>query len=224
MKINLNFVLKRMFDLVISLTILVLLFPFLMLISLGILLETPGPILFQQKRLSKNGKKFTIYKFRSMINNAEKMGTGLFNFKNDFRVTRIGKYLRKSSVDEFPQLINILKGDISIVGPRPPVSYELGSYNNLSPLYKKRFDVLPGVTGLAQISGRNELPWDRKVVYDNQYIDLFNKYGLAIDLWIIAKTIHKVVNMKDIYEIKEESLKHLSDEEIAKKSYGICNN
>jgi lipopolysaccharide/colanic/teichoic acid biosynthesis glycosyltransferase len=218
MKVNAHLIAKRLFDYCASLVLLVLLLPLLLIIALGIKMDSRGPVLFKQKRLSKNGKMFTIYKFRSMINNAEIIGTGLFNYQNDFRVTRIGRFLRKTSIDELPQLINIIKGDLSVVGPRPPVSYELGSYEKLSPIFKRRFDVLPGVTGLAQISGRNELPWDIKVAYDNQYIDLFGKYGLGLDMWIIAKTIHKVFFMEDIYEVKEGSLINLSDEEIAKKA------
>ena len=156
-----------------------------------------------------------MYKFRTMIENAEQMGTGLFNYANDFRVTKIGKFLRKSSLDELPQLFNIIKNDMSIVGPRPPVSYELGNYDDLNDEYKKRFTVLPGITGLAQINGRNVLSWDEKVKYDNCYIDLFNRYGVLIDFKIIFMTVLNVFKMKDIYEVKDESMINASDEEIA---------
>jgi lipopolysaccharide/colanic/teichoic acid biosynthesis glycosyltransferase len=150
-----------------------------------------------------------------MIENAEKMGTGLFNYKNDFRVTRVGKILRGSSLDEVPQLFNIIKGDMSIVGPRPPVTYELGNFEDLNDEYKKRFTVLAGVTGLAQVSGRNELPWNEKVKYDNQYIILFKKYGVLIDFKIIIYTLLNIFKAKDIYEVKKESVIAMSDEEIA---------
>lgn len=190
----------------------------MLIIAIAIKLDSKGSALFKQERLTKNGKVFTMYKFRTMIENAEKMGTGLFNYANDFRVTRVGKFLRKSSLDELPQLFNILKGDMSIVGPRPPVTYELGKYEELSDEYKRRFTVLPGITGLAQISGRNELSWDEKVKYDNKYIDLFKKYGILIDLKIIILTIINVFKMKDIYEIKEEGTEGLSDEELAKRA------
>ena len=119
-----------------------------------------------------------------------------------------------------PQLINVLKGEMSIIGPRPPVTYELGDYGELNDDYKRRFTVLPGISGLAQVSGRNELPWDEKVKYDNKYIDLFNKYGVLIDVKIIFLTIFDIFKMKDIYEIKDESLTEadISDEEIAARA------
>lgn len=211
-------VVKRVFDLMFSLIALILLMPVFVIIFAAIRFDSKGSALFKQSRLSKNGKIFTMYKFRTMIENAEEMGTGLFNYANDFRVTKIGKFLRKSSLDELPQLVNILKGDMSLVGPRPPVSYELGNYDDLNDNYKKRFTVLPGITGLAQINGRNELSWDEKVKYDNQYIDLYNKYGILVDFKIILLTIMKVLKMKNVYETKDSSLENISDEELAKEA------
>lgn len=209
---------KRYIDVMLSLIAIIILSPFLLLIAIAVKLDSKGSALFRQGRLTKNGKVFTMYKFRTMIENAEQMGTGLFNYANDFRVTTVGKFLRKSSLDELPQLFNILKGDMSIVGPRPPVSYELGNYEELSDEYKRRFTVLPGITGLAQVSGRNELPWDEKVKYDNQYIDLFKKYGVLLDFKIIILTVFNVFKMEDIYEVKKEDTEGLTDEEIAKRA------
>lgn len=205
-------------DIVISSVAIVILLPVLLLVAIAVKLDSKGPILFKQGRLTMNGKIFNIYKFRSMIENAESMGTGLFNYQNDFRVTRIGGFLRKTSLDELPQLFNVLKGEMSIVGPRPPVSYELGNYNDLNDEYKRRFMVLPGITGLAQVSGRNELSWDEKVKYDNEYIDLFNRFGILIDIKIIILTVINVFSKKDIYEVKDESMEGLTDEEIALKA------
>ena len=130
-----------------------------------------------------------------MVENAETMGTGLFNYKDDHRVTRVGQFLRKTSLDELPQLFNILKGEMSFVGPRPPVTYELGNYNEFSDELKKRFIVKPGVTGFAQIKGRNELSWDEKIQYDLNYIESFYKWGILLDLKILITTVFVVFFM-----------------------------
>jgi len=158
-----------------------------------------------------------------MVIDAETQGAGLFNYENDPRVTRMGHFLRNTSLDELPQLINVLKGDMSLVGPRPPVSYELGDYETLNRRYKKRFTVLPGITGLAQVEGRNNITWDRKVDYDNEYIDLIKQKGLWVDLKILIKTVLNVFQKKDIYENKinpdisdEQSAKETEEEIIAK--------
>jgi lipopolysaccharide/colanic/teichoic acid biosynthesis glycosyltransferase len=132
-------------------------------------------------------------------------------------VTKVGHFLRETSLDELPQLFNIIKGDLSIVGPRPPVTYSLGDYNTLNKKYKKRFSVKGGITGLAQIKGRNENSWEEKVYYDNLYVDLYNKYGVLIDLKILLETIPKVFRKNNIYEEKIDS--NLSDAEAAQKAH-----
>lgn len=210
----LKYNIKRCMDLLFSIIAVVILSPVFIVIAVAIKIDSKGPALFKQDRLTKDGRLFTMYKFRTMIENAEEMGTGLFNYADDFRVTKVGKFLRKSSLDELPQLFNIIKGDMSIVGPRPPVSYELGNYKDLNDEYKKRFTVLSGITGLAQITGRNELPWDKKVKYDNYYIKLFDKYGILIDIKIMFLTVVNIFKMKDIYEVKDESMVNASDKEI----------
>jgi len=207
MKTKINLMLKRFLDLTISLILLILLFPLFIFIAIFIKLDSPGPVFFKQRRLGLHGKIFLIYKFRSMIENAEFMGTGIFNLENDPRVTRIGRILRNYSLDELPQLLNIIKGELSLVGPRPPVEYELGKYENFDEKFKKRFTVKPGITGLAQINGRNQLSWDEKIVYDLQYIDKFQKYGVLLDLLILAKTVIKVFKREGIYEDYKNILK-----------------
>ena len=145
--LQLNLVLKRIFDICLSGISIIVLLPVWIVVSIAIKFDSKGPIIFSQKRRTKDGKIFEMYKFRSMVVDAEKMGTGLFNYANDPRVTKVGRFLRNTSIDELPQLFNVFKGDISIVGPRPCVSYEVGEYETLNKKYKKRFQVKGGITG-----------------------------------------------------------------------------
>ena len=151
-----NKFLKRFFDIVLCSIALIVLIPVWLIIAIAIKFDSKGPVLFTQDRRTQNGRLFKMYKFRSMIVNAESMGAGLFNYENDPRVTKTGRFLRNTSLDELPQLWNVVKGDLSLVGPRPCVSYELGDYDTLNKKYKKRFEVRGGITGLAQVKGRNE--------------------------------------------------------------------
>ena len=137
-----------------------------------------------------------------MIVDAEKQGAGLFNFRNDPRVTKVGELLRSTSLDELPQVFNVIKGDMSFVGPRPPVNYELGNYNDFNENLKKRFRVKPGITGYAQTNGRNELSWDDKIIYDNQYIQDFYKWGILLDIKVLIITIYKVFKNEGGYELE----------------------
>jgi lipopolysaccharide/colanic/teichoic acid biosynthesis glycosyltransferase len=193
-------VIKRLFDIVFSVAGLIIAMPLFVIIAILIKADSKGPVLFRQGRIGLNRSPYNIYKFRSMIVGAEHTGSGLFNYENDPRVTRVGAVLRNTSLDEIPQFINILKGDMSFVGPRPPVTYELGDLDKLTPEFKSRFDIKPGVTGLAQVSGRNELSWDEKVAFDNRYIALFNKWGILIDIKLILLTIVKVIKNEGSYE------------------------
>ena len=212
--------LKRLFDIVSCSIATVLLFPFGLIIAVAIKIDSKGPVFFAQDRRTKNGKIFKMLKFRSMVTNAEKQGTGLFSYDNDPRVTKVGRFIRKTSIDELPQLLNVIKGDISIVGPRPCVSYELGDFDTLNKKYKKRFQVKGGITGLAQVKGRNENSWDEKVTLDNQYVDRFTKEGFWLDIKIMWWTVFKVFAKKNINESKiSEDMSdiesaELSDEEV----------
>ncbi len=205
---------KRFFDILLSLIAIIILIPVWIILAIVIKIDSKGPIFFKQERRTKNGRVFKMYKFRSMVVNAESMGAGLFNYQNDPRVTKVGAFLRKSSLDELPQLWNVLKGDLSLIGPRPCVVYELGDYETLNKKYKKRFRMRGGITGLAQIKGRNENSWDEKVEYDNQYIDKFKKQGCWLDIKILFGTVGKVFKKEDIYEVKQEE--SMSDEAAAK--------
>ena len=203
---------KRTLDLLLSLIAAVVFMPLFFLIAAAIKIDTKGPVFFRQDRIGKNGKVFSIYKFRTMISNAEHMGEGLFNYENDFRVTKVGRILRNSSLDEAAQLINIFKGEMSIVGPRPPVTYEHGDFSEYPEEWLKRFRMRPGITGLAQISGRNELPWTEKIKFDDKYIDLFSKYGILIDLKIMFITVGKIFSMASTYEKRENAEKEKEGE------------
>lgn len=206
-----NRFLKRFFDILICLIAIILLSLVWLIIAIAIKCDSKGPVLFAQERRTKGGRIFKMYKFRSMVVNAESMGAGLFNYENDPRVTKVGRFLRNTSLDELPQLWNVLKGDISLVGPRPCVSYELGDFETLNKKYKKRFEVRGGITGLAQIKGRNENSWDEKVTYDNIYIDDFKKKGIFLDIKILFGTVAKVFKKQDIYEEKADDAMNDAD-------------
>lgn len=215
-----NLFLKRVFDIILSGVAIIILIPLWIVVSIAIKKDSQGPIFFRQGRRTKDGRVFHMLKFRSMVVNAEEMGTGLFNYENDPRVTKIGRFLRNSSIDELPQLFNIFCGDMSVVGPRPCVTYELGDFETLNNKYKKRFQVKAGLTGLAQIKGRNDISWNDKVCYDNEYVDTFKRIGILIDLKILIESVFKVFKKENIYENKmDESMDdaesaRLAEEEI----------
>lgn len=218
-------VIKRGFDFFSSLAACTLLLPVWLVIAIAIKIDSKGPVFFRQERRTKNGRVFQMLKFRSMIVNAENMGTGLFSYENDPRITRVGRFLRNTSLDELPQLLNVLVGDISIVGPRPCVKYELGDFDTLNRKYQKRFRVKGGITGLAQAKGRNENSWEEKVMLDNEYIDRFENEGVILDFKIIWWTILGVFASKNINETKaDETLSdveaaELSDEEVKRLAH-----
>lgn len=191
---------KRFFDILLSVVMLIPVTPIMAITALVIKLDSAGPILFKQQRVGKNGKDFTILKFRTMIVNAEKMGTGLDSFANDNRVTKVGKFLRNTSLDELPQLFNILKGDMSFIGPRPwiPEYYEWFTDEQ-----KRRNNVLPGISGLAQVKGRNGISIFKKIDYDLEYVE---KISFRFDVKIVWLTIVTVFK-KDNAEISEQGIK-----------------
>lgn len=209
-----NLFLKRAFDIITCSLAIIILLPVWIIIAIAIKCNSKGPVFFVQERRTKNGRIFKMYKFRTMVEHAESMGTGLFNYEGDPRVTKAGRFLRKSSLDELTQLWNVVKGDLSLVGPRPCVTYELGDFDTLNKKYKKRFEMRGGITGLAQIKGRNENSWDEKVIYDNLYIDKFKRKGILLDISILFSTIAKVFKKQDICESKADE--NMDDETAAK--------
>ncbi len=170
--------------------LLLLLWPVLLIISLLVRLESEGPALFCQKRLGKGGKEFEIYKFRSMKQNAEKTGSGVYSEKGDPRVTKVGRILRATSLDELPQLLNILKGEMSWVGPRPPLTYHPWPIEEYSDEQRRMFEVLPGITGWAQINGRKAVEWNKRIELNVWYVD---HVSFLLDVKIAFMTVFKVL-------------------------------
>lgn len=189
---KLNLAIKRLFDFVLTLVGTVIISPILLVISILIKCSSKGPVLFKQERLGYRGKIFKILKFRTMVVNAEHMGTGVvINEKDDPRVTKIGRFLRATSLDELPQVFNVLKGDMALVGPRPPVTYHpYDGYKNYPEWAKKRFEMRPGMTGLVQTTIRSDAPWDDRMKIDCEYVD---KFSVLFDIKILFDTVKTVI-------------------------------
>lgn len=181
---------KRFFDTVIALFTLVVLSPFLLITSLAIKLESQGPIIFKQERLGRYGKPFWIYKFRSMCVGAEKQGTCVYTYKGDVRITKVGRIIRATSIDELPQLLNLIKGDMALIGPRPALTYHPWPFEQYTEEQKHMFDVRPGVTGWAQVNGRKEVPWPERIELNCEYV---RNVSFAFDMKIFFMTIFKVL-------------------------------
>lgn len=198
-----NRYIKRFFDFVISLVSLVVLIPIFAVVSLAIKLESKGPVIFKQQRIGKDGKVFNIYKFRSMCVGAENTGSGVYSGKGDARVTKVGKFIRATSIDELPQLVNIIKGDMSFVGPRPPLTYHPWPIDEYSDEQLKMFLVRPGITGWAQVNGRKGVEWHKRIELNVWYV---NNVSILLDCAIMIKTVAKVVTNAD-NENTEETVK-----------------
>lgn len=163
-------------------------------IAIAVRLDSPGPAIFRQKRLGKDGRVFEMLKFRSMCLNAEHTGTGVYSEKGDKRVTRVGRFLRATSFDELPQLINILRGDMSLIGPRPPLTYHPWPLEEYTAEQKRMFEMRPGITGWAQINGRKAVEWHRRIELNVWYVD---HVSFLLDLKIFFLTIKKVLCNED---------------------------
>ncbi|MHA1268001.1 MAG: sugar transferase [Candidatus Helarchaeota archaeon] len=188
--------LKRLLDIIVSVTFIIILLPLFGIIALLVYISSGKPVIFKQARLGKNGVPFRIYKFRTMYNNAPDIRNpdgSAYNAEDDPRVTPIGKILRKSSLDELPQLFNVLKGEMSLVGPRPDQVDQIRFYTDKE---KQKLRMKPGITGLAQISGRNRIPWEKRKQLDLDYIENFS---IVLDLKILLKTIVYIFRQKDVF-------------------------
>ncbi len=180
---------KRGLDIFISVAVLAFLWPVFLITAFAIRLDSQGPVLFKQTRLGKNHKEFEMYKFRSMVVNAEHTGSGVYSGKNDSRVTRVGKIIRALSIDELPQAVNILKGDMSLIGPRPPLTYHPWPIDEYSQEELRMFEIRPGITGWAQIHGRKDVEWHKRIRMNVWYVD---HVSFVLDLKIFFITVLKV--------------------------------
>lgn len=195
-----NRIVKRLFDVLISFVSIVILAIPMVIVALAIKIDSPGPVLFKQKRIGKNGRVFRIYKFRSMCVGAEKTGSGVYSNKNDARVTRVGKFIRATSIDELPQLFNMFLGSMSLIGPRPPLTYHPWLYDEYTEKQKEMFDVRPGLTGWAQIHGRKDLEWHKRIELNVWYA---RNVSFWLDLKIVFITIAKVLTNADNENINQ---------------------
>ncbi|MDD3116917.1 MAG: exopolysaccharide biosynthesis polyprenyl glycosylphosphotransferase [Victivallaceae bacterium] len=198
------YVLKRVLDFCFSFLLILLFSPLIILVAIWIKLDSPGPLIYRQVRVGLNGRHFNFYKFRSMYCDADRRLIELsvknesadgviFKMKKDPRVTRIGRFIRKFSIDELPQLFNVLLGDMSLVGPRPPLPKEVEQYTLDD---RKRLNVVPGITGLWQVSGRSDIPFKKQVALDKKYIQ---SQSLLNDIMILLRTIPAVLTGRGAY-------------------------
>ena len=185
---------KRFFDILIALLGLIIAAIPMLFIAIAIKLNSKGPVIFKQERVGKKGKVFKIYKFRSMCVGAEQTGSGVYSGKGDARVTKVGKILRATSLDELPQFFNLLKGDMSLVGPRPPLTYHPWTWDKYTDEQKRMFDVRPGITGWAQVNGRKDVEWNKRIKLNVWYVD---HVSLWLDIKILFMTVFKVFSNAD---------------------------
>jgi undecaprenyl phosphate N,N'-diacetylbacillosamine 1-phosphate transferase len=184
---------KTCLDFLMAWLCLIILSPVIYFIGILIGIDSKGPIFFRQERVGKDGEPFISYKFRSMVDKAVTMGLGHTMSAHDDRITRVGKLLRNTSLDELPQLFNVLIGDMSLVGPRPTLGYQVEAYDAIQ---RRRLKVKPGITGWAQINGRNAIPWEERIKLDVWYVD---NWSLGLDIKILQRTIKTVLKREGLY-------------------------
>jgi len=187
-------VIRRAIDIVVAATALLLTAPLLLICAVAIKLDSPGPVFYSQLRVGKDGRTFWLLKLRTMVEGAERIGAGLRVEEGDPRITRVGRILRRTSLDELPNLINVLRGEMTLIGPRPTIPEQVARY---TPRQRLRLTVKPGITGWAQVNGRASLPWSERIELDLYYIE---HRSLALDLEILWRTVAMVVAGKGIYK------------------------
>ncbi len=185
---------RRAIDIAVSATALALASPLLAAAMAAIRLESPGSPIYRQRRVGKDGRPFDMLKLRTMVDGAEHIGAGLAVNENDSRITRVGALLRRTSLDELPNLFNVLRGEMSLIGPRPTIPVQVQQY---TPRQRRRLTIKPGITGWAQVNGRASLPWSERIELDLHYIE---HRGLAIDLAILRRTLRMVLAGEDLYK------------------------
>jgi lipopolysaccharide/colanic/teichoic acid biosynthesis glycosyltransferase len=190
---------SRAIDVVLSAVLLVVTAPLLGLAALAIRVESPGPVFYRQRRVGRDGEPFELWKLRTMVPGAESMGAGIYVLEGDPRITRVGRLLRRFSLDEIPNLVNVLKGDMAMVGPRPTVQEQVDRYTERQ---RRRLEVKPGITGWAQINGRTSLPWPERIELDVWYVE---HRSLRLDLRILARTARMLATGHGLYseELKQ---------------------
>lgn len=187
-------VFKRLIDFVIGILVLLVLWPVILLAMLAIYIEDPGPVIFKQDRLGKDGAVFKMLKLRSMRQNAEHTGSGVYSGKGDPRVTKVGRFLRATSIDELIQAVHLINGQMSLIGPRPPLTYHPWPIEDYTPEQLHMFDVRPGITGWAQVNGRKGVEWHKRIELNCWYAD---HVSFALDVKIFFMTIFKVLSNAD---------------------------
>ena len=200
--------LKRVIDIVLSLCIIGLLWPVFLVAAVLIKAEDRGPVIFGQIRIGKNCREFRMYKFRSMAVGSEHTGSGVYSGNNDDRVTKVGRFMRASSIDELPQAVNILKGDMSFIGPRPPLTYHPWPIGEYSEEELRMFEMRPGITGWAQVHGRKNVEWHERIRLNIWYVD---HCSFLLDLKIFLMTILQVFSNKDNVNTFETARKSGAD-------------
>lgn len=209
---------KRIIDLLIAIPVFIIAFIPMLITAFFVKVTSKGPVLFKQERIGKNGKVFKMLKFRSMVVNAEHTGSGVYSGKDDKRVTKVGKILRATSIDELPQLINVLKGDMSLIGPRPPLTYHPWPYEDYDEEQLHMFDVRPGFSGWAQVHGRKEVEWHHRIELNVWYV---RHVRFSLDAKIFFMTIFKVLKNSDnentTETLKPQEERHAAEADVHNK-------